>query len=137
MSGLPFFLTWVWNRVAYQAPYGSTLEKVNRTPELRGFFEVPPNGLKKTTFNDFVKYELISYLEPLIQDNLTELNANHLIKGTVVALNALPLDSPLNLGKSIDFEEPTPSAIEKVFQRLGLLNEVDKLVGEPRNSQRS
>lgn len=99
--------------------------------------ELPADGLKKTTYEDFVAKELHKYLEPLIKANLNSLYAKKLVDFEILAIDDLPVESRLNMSKCIDFVTPTLEAITQVFQTLGDLTGLLKLIGKPPNTQRS
>lgn len=136
LKRLPLFLTWTWNRVYYQRDTQAVLNKVNRDRNLREFFEIPPTGLKATTYDDFTKKELQNYLEPLIQGTIKELHEKKLVKFLVTAMDDLPVDSPLNVSKSIDFVGPDLSLVKRIFQALPSLTDMEEQIGAPPNTRR-
>jgi hypothetical protein len=136
LKRLPFFLTWTWNRVWFKREPKEVLVVVNSDPVLREFFEIPDDGLKKTTYNTFTKSELRCYLEPLIGTNVEELLNEEIISGLVLAEDDFPVESPLNLSKAIDFPQPKEKEIRKLFSDLPSLYWIDEEVGKAPNKRR-
>lgn len=132
----PFFLIWVWNRLVLRKPPTFALALLAQDASLCQFFEVPPTGLKKTTYNTFVKDELSTYLERLLARNVAELLDKRLLKGLVLAGDDFALESSLNLSKSIDFPTPQEADVHAVFQALPPLDWVDAAVGTRPNKHR-
>ena len=133
---LPFFLTYLWNRTFLKKSPEEALQLVNSDPVLRKFFQVPPKGLKLGTYTSFTRDEIPKYLSVLVAQNVKELIQKGIIDGKVLAVDDFPMESRLNLSKTIDFPLPKEEEVRTFFKNLPSLTWLDEFLKNPPNKQR-